>query len=845
MKKHNILPAIIFASIMVFWIIFLIISITKSNNATSLIINVIMLIIAAIFILTGILLGLHPAYKAEIEFDSLTDTIINTSKKDKNISINSIFKSNTEYFSNKLLNEQFTEYYNEFKRIQNSSEINIVNCDINDFINDDCIYTIIKKHYNDQIMGIMTGLGILGTFVGLFFGLLSFDTSSTEAITNSIVPLMEGMKIAFLTSIYGMTFSILYGLLYKEKTTSVLNSLDKFIEEFKLNIVPDGTNQSVNYIIKYQEKQTELLSNVTDQLSRNIGDIMSRNIDIILSKFSQSLNSSNKSNELMENLIDTVKTQNNILNTSLERVSSDIKDTIYSKYTETSKILNNISNGITDNQNKRYESINTLSDKFETLINGVSKNIISSLGTAITSSNSTLNEKISDYVNLLSENQKLQQNSLDSIALTNDNMANTIKLISDNSSTVSSSIHEVIGNQFKHGELLDTIYSGISSSLAEVVKNQFAQRNSLDNASDNIISSLKNTITSSIYQLRDSLSSSFEDTMTTSNSLLIEELPKEIGLEFGTQFTPALSKLENSIQQFTQIVADNQIKGLANIINSFISEMNKALGGQFKELGNTITELCVLQKESSKHVKTVIDEICKTSKDIKNINQASEDIILNMNLFLDTTTEMQDSLSSKLDLLTEDIKHHSDTVKKQSKYIDNVANYINNIDVSNSKIQKETENLLKKCDNLVNNINSSSIKLHNTFTKKINEFENFIDTQRTQSAKEMKEISNEFLKSAKQMSNKTTELDKGLEKALNGAFSTFDKNMADITRHLSGTIIQIKDIIDNVPKAISVSCDEYRDVIKNLTKETADYVNTVSLLKNSVEKELNNKGGHR
>ena len=845
MKKHNILPAIIFASIMVFWIIFLIISITKSNNATSLIINVIMLIIAAIFILTGILLGLHPAYKAEIEFDSLTDTIINTSKKDKNISINSIFKSNTEYFSNKLLNEQFTEYYNEFKRIQNSSEINIVNCDINDFINDDCIYTIIKKHYNDQIMGIMTGLGILGTFVGLFFGLLSFDTSSTEAITNSIVPLMEGMKIAFLTSIYGMTFSILYGLLYKEKTTSVLNSLDKFIEEFKLNIVPDGTNQSVNYIIKYQEKQTELLSNVTDQLSRNIGDIMSRNIDIILSKFSQSLNSSNKSNELMENLIDTVKTQNNILNTSLERVSSDIKDTIYSKYTETSKILNNISNGITDNQNKRYESINTLSDKFETLINGVSKNIISSLGTAITSSNSTLNEKISDYVNLLSENQKLQQNSLDSIALNNDNMANTIKLISDNSSTVSSSIHEVIGNQFKHGELLDTIYSGISSSLDEVVKNQLAQCDLLDNVSDNIISSLKNTITSSIYQLRDSLSSSFEDTMTTSNSLLIEELPKEIGLEFGTQFTPALSKLENSIQQFTQIVADNQIKGLANIINSFISEMNKALGGQFKELGNTITELCVLQKESSKHVKTVIDEICKTSKDIKNINQASEDIILNMNLFLDTTTEMQDSLSSKLDLLTEDIKHHSDTVKKQSKYIDNVANYINNIDVSNSKIQKETENLLKKCDNLVNNINSSSIKLHNTFTKKINEFENFIDTQRTQSAKEMKEISNEFLKSAKQMSNKTTELDKGLEKALNGAFSTFDKNMADITRHLSGTIIQIKDIIDNVPKAISVSCDEYRDVIKNLTKETADYVNTVSLLKNSVEKELNNKGGHR
>lgn len=57
---------------------------------------------------------------------------------------------------------------------------------------------------------LMTTLGILGTFTGIVVGLLHFDV---ENIDGSISALLAGMKTAFLTSLAGMAFGIVYKVL--------------------------------------------------------------------------------------------------------------------------------------------------------------------------------------------------------------------------------------------------------------------------------------------------------------------------------------------------------------------------------------------------------------------------------------------------------------------------------------------------------------------------------------------------------------------------------------------------------------------------------------------------------
>jgi hypothetical protein len=56
----------------------------------------------------------------------------------------------------------------------------------------------------------IVSLGLLGTFVGIVLGLLNFDT---QDITASVPPLLEGLKFAFITSIFGMFLSVLLSVL--------------------------------------------------------------------------------------------------------------------------------------------------------------------------------------------------------------------------------------------------------------------------------------------------------------------------------------------------------------------------------------------------------------------------------------------------------------------------------------------------------------------------------------------------------------------------------------------------------------------------------------------------------
>ncbi len=71
----------------------------------------------------------------------------------------------------------------------------------------------------------MTGLGILGTFIGLTIGLQQFNTGSASEITNSISPLIQGIKVAFHTSIYGMVFSLIFSFVYKNKLEMLVNGV--------------------------------------------------------------------------------------------------------------------------------------------------------------------------------------------------------------------------------------------------------------------------------------------------------------------------------------------------------------------------------------------------------------------------------------------------------------------------------------------------------------------------------------------------------------------------------------------------------------------------------------------
>lgn len=86
------------------------------------------------------------------------------------------------------------------------------NIPASEFINDFsvCKYNKLNLRMLDTAAGTLVGLGLLGTFLGLTLGIKGFDSSNTERINESIQGLLASMGTAFLTSLLGMTFSILF-----------------------------------------------------------------------------------------------------------------------------------------------------------------------------------------------------------------------------------------------------------------------------------------------------------------------------------------------------------------------------------------------------------------------------------------------------------------------------------------------------------------------------------------------------------------------------------------------------------------------------------------------------------
>ena len=93
--------------------------------------------------------------------------------------------------------------------------------------------TILENKINIHSLGnkasILTGLGILGTFVGLTWGLFSINGGDLARSLTVIDTLLPKMSLAFTTSVVGMFFS----LLYSSKQKRILGDVYKNINEIE------------------------------------------------------------------------------------------------------------------------------------------------------------------------------------------------------------------------------------------------------------------------------------------------------------------------------------------------------------------------------------------------------------------------------------------------------------------------------------------------------------------------------------------------------------------------------------------------------------------------------------
>lgn len=214
--------------------------------------------------------------------------------------------------------------------------------DIEEYLNEEDVDEHIHKRLLEMAPDIFTSLGILGTFVGLVWGLKNFEPSNYEAMTTSVASLVDGIKVAFLTSIYGIAMSIVYSCGMKSEYSSLTSNLQSFLDRFHTYVMPTAESESMNILVASQKNQTAAMEQMAEKFSVQMADSFEKVITPTFQKMNDSLdvlvNSVTKCQE------DAIK---EILDTFLKEMNLSFK----TQFEDFGRALTQLKDAQTDNTN--------------------------------------------------------------------------------------------------------------------------------------------------------------------------------------------------------------------------------------------------------------------------------------------------------------------------------------------------------------------------------------------------------------------------------------------------------------------------------------------------------------
>ena len=200
------------------------------------------------------------------------------------------YKEKENVFEDSVLDTQFAKYQRRIKAHTTKKGTVTSACSVEEYINEDLLDQIAGTHYNSVVSGTMSGLGILGTFLGLTLGMLSFTGNDIFTISDNIAPLLSGMKVAFHTSVYGIFFSLVFNFVYRGIMADAYTRLTTFLETFHECTEPpvSQVDENMNAMLIYQANMANSMKSIMELMKCN-EESQIKGLDKIVQQFMNQL----------------------------------------------------------------------------------------------------------------------------------------------------------------------------------------------------------------------------------------------------------------------------------------------------------------------------------------------------------------------------------------------------------------------------------------------------------------------------------------------------------------------------------------------------------------------------
>jgi len=191
-----------------------------------------------------------------------------------------------DFLGRGVLNAHWSEYLNNLffadGVYHNASNVE-------DYINEETvIYGPGRGSFSDAVPSVLVSIGFLGTLIGLAQGLSGFSMADSQAVMDSIVTLIPGMRYAFMTSIFGVVGSVGFTMITRAVHGSTENTLRAFYGAMSRHAGVLSVDPMTQVAI-YQQEQTMLIKKLSEDLTVGLADNIGRAVSQAVEPLNQNL----------------------------------------------------------------------------------------------------------------------------------------------------------------------------------------------------------------------------------------------------------------------------------------------------------------------------------------------------------------------------------------------------------------------------------------------------------------------------------------------------------------------------------------------------------------------------
>lgn len=492
----------------------------------------------------------------------------------------------------------------------------------------------LKNDFWKNLAGIFTGIGILGTFIGLTFGVGGIDTQSMNGLQQGISQLLGGTKTAFITSIAGICFAIAFNWSYSTLMKSVYTDTDALCKALN-EAFPLVTTESL-LVMQLEESQEQ--GATLKNLSGDLGNIMGETLMNVQAALEQSIDTNFK--PLFDELLTTMKALNN---GGMSAIADSLNEGAGKEIASFAKTLTGMEQGMKEimeqarianeaSMNQLRQSIEELTDKM----------------------NATISSSVTANSEGAAKNQEILTQLMEDISTKMTGIVSDISKASNQSNAEFADMMKNAANQVQ--VMVDAMQQGMTSQTTSLQEEMAKFMNQASHASAEHMENLQQSMDKLTAKMKNTVEESTEANArgTASNQKQIQQLLETV----QAQMTDTVQTITTTSQEGSQHVA-HTMKATAATIENLTLAMKQELGG--------LTGAMQASQGLITQAGMTADKFTDAAKPMQ---QAAQDMSGKLTQVIDATEAFNQHVGNSTVLVNESVEKQTDTIAYVQEAID-------------------------------------------------------------------------------------------------------------------------------------------------------------------------------